>query len=52
MFAPFNTGAGFTKPLRLTKAGLSRWRMHFLYALVRNSSFRKAQGFVGPAPGH
>ena len=44
-------GAGFTKPLRLTKAGLSDSRMHFLYALVRKSSFSKAQGFVKPAPG-
>ena len=26
--------------------------MHFLYALVRKSSFSKAQGFVKPAPGH
>ena len=44
-------GAGFTKPLRLTKAGLSDWRMHFSYALVRKSSFSKAQGFVKPDPG-
>ena len=38
------SGAGFTKPLHLTKAGLSDWRMHFSYALVRKSSFSKAQG--------
>ena len=25
--------------------------MHLLYALVRKSSFSKAQGFVKPAPG-
>ena len=27
-------GAGFTKPSRLTKAGLSDQRMHFVYTLV------------------
>ena len=43
-------GAGFTKPLRLTKAGISDYGMHFVYALVRKSSFSKTQGFVKPAP--
>ena len=44
-------GAGIMKPLRLSKAGLSDYRMHFLYALVRKSSFSKAQGFIIPATG-
>ena len=35
-----NTGAGFMKPLRLTKAGL------LLPVLVRKSSLSKAQGFM------
>ena len=43
--------AGFMKPLRLTKAGLSDYCMHLLYALVSKSSFSKAQGFIKPAPG-
>ena len=45
-------GAVFTKPLRLTKVKLDFLTnaMHLLYALVRKSSFSKAQGFVKPAP--
>ena len=37
-------GAGFTKPLRLTKAGLSDYCIQKMHALVRKSSFSKAQG--------
>ena len=36
--------AGFTKPLRLTKAGFSDWCIQTMHALVRKSSFSKAQG--------
>ena len=45
------TGGRFTKPSRLTEAGLSDEHMHLLYALVRKSSFSAAQGFVKPAAG-
>ena len=38
------------RPCALLKLDFLTNAMHFLYALVRKSSFSKAQGFVKPAP--
>ena len=38
------TGAGFAKPCALLKLDFLTDAMHLLYALVRQSSFSKAQG--------
>ena len=44
MFPVGDTGGRYYDALRLTKAGLSDWRIQQMHALVRKSSFSKAQG--------
>ena len=47
LLSPYSSatlGAGFTKPLRLARAGLSDRCMQKMHALVRGSSFGGARG--------